>query len=183
MSLRSPDRSQMSRIMAKCLKAFIQTTLSQSTARQHHPHLIWTLWNEQVPVFSLLFILPLGFFTAVQQHLRVISFVVMCVTFKADRKNPFFSPPLSSFTLTDLMLHSHNHLQCVYITIDSSLSTSHKKKWNCYVFVYNSLLEIHGFFQGDKRTEVSTSSVKGDVWSNVKAVLIFLNCVCSVCHY
>lgn len=99
------------------------------------------------------------------------------------QEKSFFFPPLSSFTLTDLMLHSHNHLQCVYITIDSSLSTSHKKKWNCYVFVYNSLLEIHGFFQGDKRTEVSTSSVKGDVWSNVKAVLIFLNCVCSVCHY
>lgn len=64
----------------------------------------------------------------------------------SDRFNAMFSQPFA-----------------LCITIDSSLSTNRKEKWNYYVFVYNSLLVIHSLFQGDKRTQVSSSSEKGDV--------------------
>ncbi len=98
-----------------------------------------------------------------------------------EKKKQFFY--CSVIILADLMPCFQKHLLYVWASIDSSLSATHKEKRNYYVFVYNSPLAICSLFQGDKRTQVRSSSEEGDVWSNVKAVLIFLNCVCSVCHY
>lgn len=148
--------------MSKWLKAFIQTALSQSAAR----HSSGCIYHSSSATFQSNFLC--GNVCNIQRWREKSFFSLFSFVYvHSDRFNAAFSQP---FTV------------CAHICGQLFVYTP-QKKWNCFVFVYNSLLEIHGFSQGDKRTEVSTSSVKGDVWSNLKAVLIFLNCVCSVCHY
>lgn len=90
---------------------------------------------------------------------------------KANNLLFLFSLPDGS--LTDLMQFFHTNVRFVQATTD------HEEKCN-----YRACLQL---FLRDPQPLSGRlkdgDSEEGDVWWNLKAVLIYLNCVCSVCHY